>query len=540
MSGLKKGLSRGPGGVINNPENAGRLFSASVEAAKALPDSINRDSVKNKLLQAGARPIELEYSNLDEFLKSDSGKIASEDVIRHLQTKGPMGEVFRLDSSGTDVPSMDEDRMYRGRLTEEEAEAINAANHEQYESLPPEVKKTVKPPFRVKKGDQAFGSDRKIPATPENPFGVGVSGGRNVYPTTAYSNHTEAGVIDPNDIGDEYREVLFFDPKARVQKSRFDDPFYDLLPVDPHDATAWVRYSNNPESLDVTNIQSDLGQEYSRSVGGAKRRQAALAKNKQYEGVADRLEEQDRTMARELWPNATPGDLYALRQIITMQSDSTGLGVTYVPPGGHLKEVYDQLLGLGRPSDSALKQYINLVNSANVARLMSHKHYPGARRSQAFLPDRISPLIAKDNWRQLPLRHLLLESAQAGGKPISFPIGSNVTAVEGMPRWAAEKMYRKDVPESLIRILRPMGGGQRQFFPGQGYRIGEIKHPIAGMDGRLRSIAISGDSPSMRAGTFVTPSQEAVQQIMKYGLPYLSVMPAIMARRQGSEGDASE
>ena len=532
MSGLKKGLSRGPGGVINNPENAGKLFSASVEAAKTLPDSINRDSVKNKLLQAGARPIELEYSNLDEFLKSGSGKISSEDVIRHLQTKGPMGEVARFDASGTDVHPVDEDLMYDAEpLTAQEAENYNAAYDEQYESLPPGIRETINPPRRVKEGSDPLRVARKIPATPENPFGVGVSGGSNFFPVTAYSRHTEAGVLDPNNMGDEYREVLFFDPKAqpRFGKGEGDAPLYDEFPIDAHDSTAWVRYSNNPDALDVTNIQSGLGQGHSRSVGNWKRRSNQFLRSKRYDDVADRLREQARTMARELFPDASPSQLDALRRIIILQRDG-------IAPQGFLGEVNSQLLS--RLSSGELKAYANAVNSSSAARSMAQRHDPGMVVSQS--PDRISPLIRKDNWRQLPLRHLLLESAQAGGKPISFPVGANVTAVEGMPRWAAEKMYRKDMPESLIRILRPMGGGQREFFPAQGYRTGKIKHTIAGMEPLQRSIAISGDSPNFRAGTFVTPSQAAIQQIMKYGLPYLSVMPAIMARRQGSEGGASE
>jgi hypothetical protein len=58
-------------------------------------------------------------------------------------------------------------------------------------------------------------------------------------------------------------------------------------------------------------------------------------------------------------------------------------------------------------------------------------------------PPGYSPIAADDNWKNLMLRHIALQSINAGGKPITIPTGRQMVDVEGF----AGSTYELDTPE---------------------------------------------------------------------------------------------
>jgi hypothetical protein len=148
---------------------------------------------------------------------------------------------------------------------------------------------------------------------------------------------------------------------------------------------------------------------------------------------------------------------------------------------------------------------------------------------RTYLDPSLITLLEKDNWRQIPLRFLLLESAANGSKPIRLPVGHNVSRVEHMPSRAAQKMYERDLPNALMKILKPIGGGTRTF------------NPIAGS--RHLAKARPG-ARGTRAGTTITPSKQAIEYINKNGLDFLALMlmaggGGAAAQQQGQRTDAT-
>lgn len=229
-----------PAGYLPAPATP-RFISAAEEAAKKLPQSIKAESVKNALVKGGAKPVELEYAGLDQFLAGRKGqRISSADVLAHIQREGPLGQMGRVDQQA--APKLDfksaegiwGDNLGPGEIDAMWEEAANAA------TLPDPA-----PPL----------------ADIRKPFDES-----SAYPATMYHDYTEQGKR-----GDRsgYREVLFADPRNPGRTMPVGPPFrmqQSGEPVNAHNSDYWIRYHSNPNEIAVQNIQSDIGQRISKDA----------------------------------------------------------------------------------------------------------------------------------------------------------------------------------------------------------------------------------------------------------------------------------
>lgn len=420
-----------------------RLVSPSVRAAEQLPSSVRIESVKNQLLRRGAKPVELEYADLDYFLEGKEGdRIAADDVAEHLRDKGPLGRLERLDAEGPDQESILNDM----------------ANDQGIDFDDPDN------PLDV---SDYFPSAPRLPSDPAFPIGRGNPQAQ----VTMFPRYTESDAFPWSDA--DYNEVMW-KQRDRVPIGPVFGTASAVEAYDPHDAHMWVRYHNNRDALDVQNIQSDLGQRLARHDRMGLPPEGWVDQRKRIDDLVSRIEAE------------APDD-----------------DIPMTP--------------------EAVNRYERTLVSAKqlASRFYANAPKEWFRQSpRTYLDPSLVTLLENDAWRQIPLRFLLLESASRGGKPIRFPVGHNVSRVEHMPSRAAQKMYERDMPNALMKILKPIGGGERTFNPiagrqpiGGGPRVGA---PAVGIRAR-------GAAPT-RAGTTITPSREAVDYINKHGLDILSLL----------------
>lgn len=254
------------------------MYSPSVRAAEGLPKTVKTQSVKNALIKGGAKPIELEYAGLDDWLNERPGSVTSEELAHFLGTKGPMGRLQRLDSEGETPPYGDS--IDRGGTDRVDADKVTEAFDRYMDRGEDESPFMTLGGNRFSKtaGDATLNHQRRellknardydtsrLPSDVRRPTEESV----RVYPHTMYEPLTESGVHGwrPED----YREILWFDPATRDGKRAFRHMAFDPLgspsPVSPHNSDWWVRYHLNRTPtgrvIDVQNIQSDVGQDVS-------------------------------------------------------------------------------------------------------------------------------------------------------------------------------------------------------------------------------------------------------------------------------------
>lgn len=407
-----------------------RLVSPSVRAAEKLPSSVKIESVKNQLLRHGAKPVELEYARLDNFLEGRAGgRIAADEVADHLRKQGPLGRLERYDAEGPD----------------QELLLNDMANDRGIDFDDPDSPLDVGDYFPAQ---PRMSSDPAFPAGRGNPSA----------PVTMFPRYTESDVFPWSDA--DYNEVLWKHRYRGAPRNLFGEASA-IEAYDPHDADIWVRYHNNRDALDVQNIQSDSGQKLSRHDRAGRPPEDWLDQRRRVDDLVSRLAAFD------------------VRDMSAQALDSAGYNM-------------------------------------RSAQFLANRFYANAPKEwmqtspRAYLDPSLVTLLENDTWRQIPLRYLLLESASRGGKPIRFPVGHNVSKVEHMPSRAAQKMYERDLPNALVKILKPIGGGERTFNPIAG------RQPIGGGPRR----GAGGE----RAGTTITPSRQAVEHINKHGLDFLSLL----------------
>lgn len=223
-----------PAGYLPAPHQP-RFISAAEEAAKKLPATVKAESLKNALIKGGAKPVELEYAGIDQFMADRRGqRVPSAEVLAHIEREGPLGQLGRVD---------------------QRAAWESSVGKSQADSLPPD---DLAPQL----------------ADIRRPFDDAAA-----YPNTVYESYTEQGKR-----GDHsgYREVLFADPRnpgrGGVRQSEAEVPLDgDTSPAGPpftmqragepvnaHNSDYWIRYHNNPNEIAVQNIQSDIGQRISK------------------------------------------------------------------------------------------------------------------------------------------------------------------------------------------------------------------------------------------------------------------------------------
>lgn len=407
-----------------------RLVSPSVRAAEKLPSSVRIESVKNQLLRHGAKPVELEYAKLDNFLDGkEGGRIAADDVADHLRKQGPLGRLERFDAEGPDQESIIDDLANdRGIDLSDPDSPLDIGDY-----FPPQPRMSSDPAFPVGRGNPSA-------------------------PVTMFPSYTESSAHPWSDAN--YNEVLW-----KQRDSNQKGPVFGTASVveayDPHDAHMWVRYHNNRDAIDVQNVQSDLGQRLARHDRMGLPPEGWVDQRKRIDDLVSRIEAEAPDDDIPMTPEAV--NRYERTLVSAKQLAS-------------------------RFYDNAPKEWLQ----------------PSPR---TYLDPSLITLLENDTWRQIPLRFLLLESAARGGKQIRLPVGHNVSRVEYMPSRAAQKMYERDLPNALMKILKPIGGGERSF------------NPIVRSKGKI-GVGTRGT----RAGTTITPSKQAIEYINKNGLDFLSLL----------------
>jgi hypothetical protein len=217
-----------PAGYLPAPKQA-RFISEAEQAAEKLPATIKAQSLKNALLKGGAKPLELEYAGMDDFVAKNQGKpVSAADVLAHLRTEGPLGKLKRVEQQVGEngYPAEESPLTY-----DEQVEL----------GLPvPQYAPNIRAPFDT--------------STASN--------------STRYHEYTV-----PGKSGDfaGYREVLLEDPKNRATGRRMVSGAADSETgaIDAHQADYWARYNEYPDRIAVQNIQSDAGQNYSKIKHGS-------------------------------------------------------------------------------------------------------------------------------------------------------------------------------------------------------------------------------------------------------------------------------
>jgi hypothetical protein len=217
-----------PAGYLPAPKQA-RFISEAEQAAEKLPATIKAQSLKNALLKGGAKPLELEYAGMDDFVAKNQGKpVSAADVLAHLRTEGPLGKLKRVEQQVGEYGYPAEESP----LTYDEQVELG---------LPvPQYAPNIRAPFDT--------------STASN--------------STRYHEYTV-----PGKKGDftGYREVLLEDPKNRATGRRMVSGAADSETgaIDAHQADYWARYNEYPDRIAVQNIQSDAGQNYSKIKHGS-------------------------------------------------------------------------------------------------------------------------------------------------------------------------------------------------------------------------------------------------------------------------------
>lgn len=202
-----------------------RFYSRAERAAEQLPARMKTTAIPSQLERRGAPPAELEYANLDEFLRDmGTGQIPTAEVLRYLQQAGPLGQMQRFDQMY--VPDV------RGAGAAGRELAIGG-------TLVPAVHR-----------------DSDIRGT----FDAG-----RAFPRTLHTAVSDTG--NPSD----YRESLFFDRGSVSSRASGIEPLdggltamFGNRPLTGHDADMFLRYHRDPKRLIVHDMQSDVGQKATR------------------------------------------------------------------------------------------------------------------------------------------------------------------------------------------------------------------------------------------------------------------------------------
>ena len=390
-----------PAGYLPAPQQA-RFISEAEQAAEKLPATIKSQSLKNALLKGGAKPLELEYAGIDDFISQNQGKpVSAADVLSHLRTEGPLGQLKRVEQQVVDgeigggTPTS---RYSRVRpLLPGDTPASYATDIRQPFDADTASNVTTYHDWTVQGKNKDFDGYRE--ALIEDPKNEG----QPLIPGYMPSKMTELyhedignildryGIQNPDDIdwdrvgdhdyitdGDGHQLANAFDylhsRKTFPQES-----------IDAHHSDYWARYHEHPDRIAVQNIQSDVGQDFTK--GGSST----------LEGANGRLQEVNG---------------YRRQLLAELENPNT-------PP--HLAAEYRESLNA---NGDELAEIV-----ATFGRQFELQYTPEGE--EFFTARPTSPLAQDDNWKNLGLRHIVLQSLQGGGKPITIPTGQQMVDVEG-------------------------------------------------------------------------------------------------------------
>ena len=244
-------------GYLPAPKKA-RFVSGAERAAEGLGETVKAESLKNSLLRGGAKPAELEYAGLDDFIAGNAGKkVSRADVMAHLKAKGPLSQLQQVDQKHVTEPALPDD--WREQIDAQRAERnhlVDMWNEQTGEFTAAQVEAQVE---GLKKNKKPIPTE-KVTDHPVSTFDE-----QGAFPRTVYHHYTEQGKKGDHS---NYRETLIRDP-ANHPDGRTSGRFGgwgvgSRSAINAHDADYWLRYHNNPDAIAVQNVQSDIGQDISK------------------------------------------------------------------------------------------------------------------------------------------------------------------------------------------------------------------------------------------------------------------------------------
>lgn len=406
------------------PHYAARFVSQAEQAAAKLPPTIKAQSLKNALLRQGAKPVELEYAGIDDFIAQQGPAVSSADVLEHIKREGPLGQLKRVE------------QQHEGPV-----EGIWG------DGLPGELPE-----------------GGTVPGAPPRPPAYAPSIRQPFNPSTASNQTQYQNYTVPGKQGDftGYREVLLEDPKNRPGG----EPMVRPAEEQSADDANFLEYANRrlPDLDGAAPDQQPLQQEYQKLLNEAQMRGMMLAyrtdgtpflEPNQTGGVID-------AHSADYWAryNEYP-DRIALQNI---QSDVGQAASNAQPesPNMTMAEANDLIhrWDMGEiHADARVEQAGRMIGHPDFAEWMPPDAPPD------FLEPRtaVSPLARDDNWKNLMARHIALQSIAGGGKPITIPTGGQMVDVEGFGMGThgnqgnaarAASSYNEDLVRRLQKIFR--------------------------------------------------------------------------------------
>jgi hypothetical protein len=229
-------------GYLPAPKPA-RFVSGAERAAEGLGETVKAESLKNALVRGGAKPAELEYAGLDDFIAGNAGKkVPKADVLTHLKEKGPLGQLQQVDQKHVGGGKPPSGNHLLDTWNEMQDEGFTDAQIDRLTG--------IKPPASIQK-------------VADHPVGTFDEDG--AFPKTVYHPYTEQGKTGDHS---NYRETLIRDP-ANHPDGRTSGRFGGWAvgsrhAINAHDSDYWIRYHDNPDAIAVQNVQSDIGQDISK------------------------------------------------------------------------------------------------------------------------------------------------------------------------------------------------------------------------------------------------------------------------------------
>jgi hypothetical protein len=402
-----------------------RFVSQAEQAAEKIPEQIKSQSLKNALLRQGAKPAELEYAGLDDFIAKQAGGMARRgDVLDFLKQEGPLGQLKRVEQQvgpGEQVelgiapkpPSYAENV----RSPFDPATASDNTQYHQY-TVPGQ-----KGDFRGYR-EVLLEDPRNRPAGSSLIPSVDAARANEIQALQEEYDRILRGYgmtghqdIDWEAVGDPGYMTQF--DADRVQQ--LDDELHRLMvgeemelnprgdrPIDAHSADYWARYNEYPDRIAVQNIQSDAGQNVSNHGSN----------------------------------QLVGGD------------DGTRITIPEAIEQFHKKRDEMQA-ALDAGGDQTLRIEIAEIDE-EIAKLANSQRPT-------------SPLAKDDNWKNLMARHIALQSIAGGGKPITIPTGKQMVEAEGFglqthgsnteAATKAASSYNEDLVRRLQKIFRGLDPG---------------------------------------------------------------------------------
>lgn len=500
MSDIIRRAAKGfvPAGYLPAPQQA-RFISTAEEAAKRLPANIKAQSVENQLKKLGAKPLELEYAQLGQFLQGKD-RVSSQEVLQHLQQQGPLGQLKRVDQWGGPERPSNSAGVFIDNDNFDPPMGLR-----QFDSDPEVDNGRLFPQTNFYQSDSRapFGSDARGSFPQARHPEITVPGRRKDYtgyresliedPRAKNPRRQGWGVLPPEpdlrvtaslndraralgrDLGNTAWHALMNDAEHAGLELAYEangDPYFRpplRHSVAPHWSDYWLRYNNLPDRIAIQNVQSDIGQNLS-----ARERLAA--------------------------------------PVIRMTDEEADQIVFRWEAG---EEVDEELL-------------------QQAGRQIGHPDFDWVMTPAT---DDNSPLAHDNNWKNLMLRHALLESVNQGGKPITLPTGRQMVDVEQFGRLQATKELEKqgiseDHPRFDAEVKRLQIEKANALNEDYASRLMKILREIHPKGGALERFSPPETRLDDRPGWTITPHPETVRAALQKGVPIMSLAPLLLAPQE--------